>query len=67
MCDHEDPPEGVCDACGAICVGVWQDTGIGSYEFWGTMGVDERWAWVSPCCCAEIVKPPMGEEDDAEV
>ena len=45
---------GTCSECGEPCAGVWQDLGIGSYEYHGYKGYDVQWCWVSECCEADV-------------
>ena len=50
------PPEsGWCSHCHQPCEGVWIDTGIGAYEYWGQKCVDTRWDAVSSCCGEDIL------------
>lgn len=45
-----------CAECKNNCIGIWEDVGIGGYEYWGQKGVDVRWAYMSNCCEAEVIK-----------
>ena len=60
-----DPDEGICAECGEQVVGFWRDFGIGTYEHFGTKGVDEDWRCVSHCCEAEIIEPE--DEDNLNI
>lgn len=52
----EDPGvAGWCESCQQPCTGVWVDTGIGAYEYWGEKGVDVCWSVVSHCCGADVL------------
>lgn len=52
----EPPSPGWCAHCHMPCFGVWVDTGIGAYEYWGHHGVDTRWDAVSECCGEDILE-----------
>ena len=51
----EPPASGWCSHCRLPCAGVWIDTGIGAYEYWGSRGVDTRWDAASDCCGEDIL------------
>lgn len=41
----------ICPGCGELdptC--KWEDFGIGTYEYWGFVGVDRHLEWVTRCC-----------------
>ena len=44
-----------CSECGKPCEYVWEDVGIGAYEFWGMKGTDRRLCPFSRCCDAEVM------------
>jgi hypothetical protein len=41
---------GTCTACGQPCQVSIIDFGIGSYEYWGALGIDIQLEAVSDCC-----------------
>ena len=53
-----------CPACGEVCSGVWEDFGIGSYEYWGARGTDVRMVYVSNCCEAQLPEPERRSDDE---
>jgi hypothetical protein len=72
--ESEASPEAeFCAECKNECTGTWEDVGIGSFEFWGSRGHDSRWAYMSDCCEAEVIKagqlyegPEWDEGDEAD-
>jgi hypothetical protein len=46
---------GKCTECGQKCNVIIVDFGIGSYEYWGSRGVDSQIEVVSDCCEAPAV------------
>lgn len=44
----------ICGMCGEMCMPVFEDCGIGPFEFWGRKQVDRRMEWVSDCCHAPL-------------
>lgn len=70
-CDDDYDPDddrrtGYCAACGKECVAGIIDEGIGSYEFWGSKGVDIQLSEVSDCCEAKVLDEPPEEEDNED-
>ena len=59
-----------CKKCKQECEVVWEDVGIGSYEFWGSHGVHTEYACYSKCCEDELFDdeectiPFSGSPDD---
>ena len=53
--------EAICGMCGEMCMPVFEDCGIGEYEWWGNKYVDRRMEWVSDCC-----KAPLMDKEDEE-
>jgi len=43
-----------CGECGKPCDVYTEDTGIGSYEYWGATGVHTRIDYSSSCCNAQL-------------
>lgn len=54
----------ICKSCNEQCNLVKHDEGIGSYEFWGSKGVDSRIVIVSNCCHEEYELEPGETEED---
>lgn len=46
----------VCSECGNECDVVTVDEGVGSFDFWGEKGIDEKLVEVSSCCEAEVIR-----------
>jgi len=55
-----------CDCCEEECGIAMIDEGIGTYEYWGSKGVDTRMIPVSDCCNETIIDEFGNEltEDD---
>jgi len=58
--DHEPPPSGYCPGCGEFITAVWQDCGIGPYEFWGARGFHSAWCLVCPKCDEQVSEDSLG-------
>ena len=54
--DYDGDPYAYCSECGAKCLGVARDYGIGAFECRGERGVDRDIHIVSPCCEADLVE-----------
>jgi hypothetical protein len=54
-CQAEYKGQPICSGCGNACDAITIDVGIGSYEYWGSTGVDVRLVEVSRCCEAELL------------
>jgi len=54
--DYDGDPYAYCSECGAKCLGVARDYGVGAFECRGERGVDSDIHIVSPCCEADLVE-----------
>ena len=43
-----------CGECGKECEVLWEDVGIGAYEYWGQKGRDVQIVPFSDCCEGEV-------------
>lgn len=48
--------ESLCEACGQPAEVKTENHGIGSYEYWGTMYVDNQWVEVTDCCASSLAE-----------
>jgi hypothetical protein len=61
-----------CTECKNECSGKWEDFGAGWMDYGSARVKEERWAYVSTCCEAEVVKNgslyegPTPEEEEAD-
>ena len=55
-----------CKCCGDECEVIEFDAGIGSYEFWGSVGNDVQMCLGSSCCEAEVVDENGDEVEMSE-
>lgn len=44
----------ICPNCHEDVEGVWEDVGIGSYEYWGAKGFDSRMSFLCESCGEEL-------------
>ena len=51
-----------CTHCKEECSVRWEDDGIGSYEYHGVKGVDERWIAYSDFCDADVTDEAPQED-----
>lgn len=67
-----DPDTEFCVECRDECHGSWEDFGAGWMDYGSTRVKEERWAYVSTCCEAEVIKAgrlydgPTDEEQEAD-
>ena len=59
-CNRKYPDEPYCEECGCHEY-VWEDQGVGFYEFWGEKGYDSYEVRVCAMCGGAIVDPKDGE------
>ena len=70
--DDIDTSEMLCPGCKMLDPEmVWEDFGIGSYEYWGAPGTDIQWCYVTKCCEANVedlieFRPEPDDDEDEE-
>ena len=55
--------KGICSECNKEANFKLEDFGIGTYEFWGAVGTNHDYQWISECCEA----PPVEKTLDPEI
>lgn len=65
--DEDDKQAGIvyCDCCSSECEIIYEDCGIGTTEFWGSIATHTDWQWVS-VCCGSAFNTREGDEDENE-
>ena len=64
--DYDDPYDATiyyCSECKQECDVKYEDEGIGSYEYWGALGVDVKWVGYSDCCEADLTTELKDDDD----
>jgi len=56
----------ICKACKKPTTPIEANFGIGSYEFWGSIGSNDNIQTVSKCCYFDIVDKLEEENDEPE-
>lgn len=64
---HEWEGETICNDCGEPCSLIWEDQGIGPYEYFGALGTHVDWCEVTDCCGCEEHHEFDLEEDCPEL
>lgn len=54
-----------CADCKEECSVIWEDQGIGPYEYWGAKYCDSHFVAVTDCCGCDKVLNDEGDEEDA--
>jgi hypothetical protein len=52
--DVDLDPDYKCTECGESCAVIWEDEGIGGYDYHGASGYDENIVGRSECCDADV-------------